>query len=73
MLILPHVCIQLPDPGESPDGSKTTNITKQYNYDQVTDIWARWYTDDTNAKSQSALEITHFMSLLYDASEDQRH
>ena len=52
MPLLPHDRIELPDPGESPDGSKTTNITKQHNYDKVTDIWARWYT--ANAKSQSA-------------------
>ena len=67
MPLLPHVLFQLPHPGESPDGSETTKITKQHNYDKVTDIWARWYTANTNAKSQSALEITHSMSLLYDA------
>ena len=67
MPLLPHICIGLPHPGEFSDGSETTKITKQHNYDKVTDIWARWYTANTNAKSQSALEITHSMSLLYDA------
>ena len=66
MPLLPHDLHQLLDPGESTDGSETTNITKQHNYDKVTDIWARWYTANTNAKSQSALEITHSMTLLYD-------
>ena len=65
MPLPPQVCIQLHDPGEFSDGSKT-KITKQHKYDKVTDIWARWYTANTNAKSQSALEITHSMSLLYD-------
>ena len=66
MPLLPHVPFELPSPGEFSDGSETTNITKQHNYDKVTDIWARWYTASTNAKSQSSLEITHSMSLLYD-------
>ena len=55
--LLPHISIELPSPGESNNGNKTTNITKQHNYDKVTDIWARWYTANTNTKSQSALEI----------------
>ena len=67
MPLLPHVPIQLPHPEEFSDGSETTKIRKQHNYDKVTDIWARCYTANTNAKSQSALEITHSMSLLYDA------
>ena len=66
MPLLPHYLFYLPDPGESPDGSETTKITKKHNYDKVTDIWARWCTAITNAKSQSSLEITHSMSLLYD-------
>ena len=67
MPLLLHYPIQLPHRGASSDGSETTKITKQHNYDKVTDIWARWYTANTNAKSQSPLEITHSMSLLYDA------
>ena len=67
MPLLPHDPIELPHPGEFSDGSETTNITKQHNYDKVTDIWARWCTANTNAKSQSSLKITHSMSLLYDA------
>ena len=67
MPLLPHDHLQLPYPWEFSDGSETTKITKQHNYDKVTDIWGRWYTANTNAKSQSALEITHSMSLLYDA------
>ena len=63
MPLLPHVPIELP---EFSDGSETTNITKQHKYDKVIDIWARWYTANTNAKSQSSLDITHSMSL-YDA------
>ena len=63
MPLLPHVCNKLPHPGEFSDGSETTKLTKQHNYDNVTDIWARWYIANTNAKS---LEITHSMSLLYD-------
>ena len=51
MPLLPHVCIELPHPGESPDGSETTKITKRHDYNKVTDIWARWYTANTNAVS----------------------
>ena len=50
MPLLPHISVELPDPGESPDGSETTKITKQHNYDKLTDICARWYTANANAK-----------------------
>ena len=66
MPLLPHVPIQLPDPGEFSDGSETTKITKQHNYNKVTDIWAGGI-QLILMQSQSSLEITHSMSLLYNA------
>ena len=62
MPLLPYVPIELPHPGASSDGNKTTNITKQHNYYKVTDIWARWYGGNSNTKSQSTLHTTHFVN-----------
>ena len=50
MPILPHFFQQLPGPGVSSDGSKAANITKEHNYSKATNIWARWYTANSNTK-----------------------